>query len=91
MAQWALIHMFSLRVQTRFISMACSQTAGARIILKHGMHGRRHQPGSAPAGYQMIQLGSSTVYTNTIIVPAGTPVALAYQYGMIREASMADR
>jgi hypothetical protein len=39
-------------------------------------------PVSAPAGYQMIQLGSSTVYTNTIIVPAGTPVALAYQYGM---------
>jgi hypothetical protein len=39
-------------------------------------------PVSAPAGYQMIQMGSTTIYTNTIIVPRGTPVALAYQYGM---------
>jgi hypothetical protein len=39
-------------------------------------------PVSAPAGYQMIQMGSTTVYTNTIVVPRGTPVALAYQYGM---------
>ena len=38
--------------------------------------------GSAPAGFKMIQQGSSTVYTNTIILPAGTPVALSYQYGM---------
>lgn len=39
-------------------------------------------PVSAPAGYQMIQEGSSSIYTNTIIIPAGTPVALSYQYGM---------
>lgn len=39
-------------------------------------------PVTAPAGFQMMQMGSSTIYTNTIIVPAGTPVALAYQYGM---------
>lgn len=36
----------------------------------------------APAGYQMIEQGSSTVYTNTIVLPAGTPVGLSYQYGM---------
>jgi hypothetical protein len=39
-------------------------------------------PVSAPAGYQMFRVGSTTIYTNTITVPAGTPVALAYQYGM---------
>lgn len=39
-------------------------------------------PISAPPGYQMIQVGSTTVYTNTIILPAGTPVALSYQYGI---------
>jgi hypothetical protein len=39
-------------------------------------------PVPAPPGYQMIQEGSTTVYTNTIIVPKGTPVALSYQYGM---------
>jgi hypothetical protein len=40
------------------------------------------EPVSAPAGYQMIEAGSSTIYTNTIVLPAGTPVALSYQYGM---------
>jgi hypothetical protein len=39
-------------------------------------------PVSAPAGYQMIQEGSSGIYTNTIVIPRGTPVALSYQYGM---------
>jgi len=39
-------------------------------------------PVSAPPGYQMIREGSTTIYTNTIIIPAGTPVALSYQYGM---------
>ena len=39
-------------------------------------------PVSAPPGYQMIREGSSTIYTNTIIIPAGTPVALSYQYGI---------
>jgi hypothetical protein len=41
-------------------------------------------PYSAPYGtaYQMIQQGSSTIYTNTILVPAGTPVALNYAYGI---------
>ena len=34
------------------------------------------------AGYQMIQQGASTIYTNTIIVPAGTLVAFEYKYGM---------
>lgn len=39
-------------------------------------------PVSAPAGYQMVQEGSSDIYTNTIMIPAGTPIALSYQYGM---------
>jgi len=39
-------------------------------------------PVSAPPGYQMIREGSSTIYTNTISIPAGTPVALSYQYGI---------
>jgi hypothetical protein len=36
----------------------------------------------APAGFQMIEEGTSTIYTNTVILPAGTPVALSYQYGV---------
>jgi hypothetical protein len=36
----------------------------------------------APAGYQMIEEGTSTIYTNTVVIPAGTPVALSYQYGV---------
>ena len=39
-------------------------------------------PVAAPPGYQMVEVGATTVYTNTIIMPAGTPVALSYQYGM---------
>jgi len=39
-------------------------------------------PVSAPAGYQMIEEGSSSIYTNTIVIPAGTPIAVSYQYGM---------
>ena len=30
----------------------------------------------------MVRVGATTVYTNTIILPKGTPVALSYQYGM---------
>jgi hypothetical protein len=39
-------------------------------------------PVNAPAGYQMIEEGLTTIYTNTIIVPAGTPVDYQYKYGM---------
>ena len=39
-------------------------------------------PVQAPPGYQMIRVGSTTFFTNTIIMPAGTPVPLSYQYGM---------
>ena len=41
-------------------------------------------PVSAPYGtaYEMVQQGSSTIYTNTVLVPAGTPVALDYAYGI---------
>lgn len=39
-------------------------------------------PVPAPAGYQMVEQGLTTIYTNTIIMPAGTPVSFAYKYGM---------
>jgi hypothetical protein len=39
-------------------------------------------PVAAPPGYEMTEVGSSLIYTNTIIIPRGTPVALSYQYGM---------
>ena len=39
-------------------------------------------PVSAPAGYEMVRVGSTTIYTNTIIMPAGTVVGLSYQYGI---------
>jgi hypothetical protein len=39
-------------------------------------------PVSAPSGYQMTEEGTSTIYTNTILIPAGTTVGLQYQYGM---------
>ena len=38
-------------------------------------------PAPAPAGYQMVEVGLTTVYTNTIIIPAGIPVAFNYKYG----------
>lgn len=38
-------------------------------------------PTPAPPGYQMIQQGSSTIYTNTIIVPPGSPDVI-YKFGM---------
>lgn len=39
-------------------------------------------PASAPPGYQMIEEGLTTIYTNTIIIPAGTPIGFDYKYGM---------
>jgi len=39
-------------------------------------------PASAPPGYQMVEVGTSTIYTNTLVIPAGTPVAFDYKYGM---------
>jgi hypothetical protein len=39
-------------------------------------------PLPAPPGYQMVRVGSTTVFTNTLMLPAGTPVPLSYQYGM---------
>jgi hypothetical protein len=44
-------------------------------------------PAPAPPGYQMIEQGLSTIYTNTIIMPAGTPVSFAYKYGMDASAA----
>jgi hypothetical protein len=37
---------------------------------------------AAPQGFQMIEEGSTLIYTNTIIIPAGAPVLLTYQYGI---------
>jgi hypothetical protein len=39
-------------------------------------------PTPAPPGYQMVEVGTSTIYTNTISIPGGTPVKFAYLYGM---------
>jgi hypothetical protein len=39
-------------------------------------------PSPAPPGYQLFQQGSSGIFTNTIILPAGTPVSFEYKYGM---------
>jgi len=34
--------------------------------------------------YQMMQQGSSTIYTNTVLLPAGTMIAFEYKYGILR-------
>jgi hypothetical protein len=39
-------------------------------------------PTAAPPGFQMMQEGTSTIYTNTIVIPAGTTVDCVYKYGM---------
>jgi len=39
-------------------------------------------PAPAPAGYQMMEVGVSSIYTNTVLIPPGTPVAFDYKYGM---------
>ncbi len=39
-------------------------------------------PLAAPPGYQMVEQGLTTIYTNTIVFPAGTPVDVFYKYGM---------
>ena len=39
-------------------------------------------PVAAPPGFQMTEVGTSTIYTNIFILPAGTPIALSYQYGI---------
>jgi len=39
-------------------------------------------PSPAPAGFQMIQSATPGIYTNTVIIPKGTPVHFDYKYGM---------
>jgi hypothetical protein len=39
-------------------------------------------PVGAPPGFQMVEQGLSSIYTNTITIPAGTPVKFVYLYGM---------
>jgi hypothetical protein len=39
-------------------------------------------PASAPPGFQMMQQGSSMIFTNTVTFPAGTPVYFEYKYGI---------
>ena len=37
---------------------------------------------SPPSQYQMFPVGSSQVYTNTLLIPKGNPVALTYKYSI---------
>jgi hypothetical protein len=39
-------------------------------------------PVSTPSQYQMIRQGTSTIYTNTIILPVGPYLSFQYKYGM---------
>jgi hypothetical protein len=39
-------------------------------------------PSPAPPGFQMTEVGVSTVYTNTVTLPAGTPLDFLYKFGM---------
>jgi hypothetical protein len=39
-------------------------------------------PAPAPPGYQMVEQGLTTIYTNTIIIPAGNSPDVAYKFGM---------
>ena len=39
-------------------------------------------PVPAPSQYQMIRQGTSTIYTNTIILPVGPYLSFQYKYGM---------
>ncbi|HEX4266195.1 MAG TPA: hypothetical protein VH597_17795 [Verrucomicrobiae bacterium] len=39
-------------------------------------------PASAPSGYQLIEQGQGNIYTNTIMIPAGTAVSFFYKYGI---------
>lgn len=38
-------------------------------------------PPAASAAYQMHEVGLTLIYTNTIVMPAGTPVSFQYKYG----------
>jgi hypothetical protein len=39
-------------------------------------------PSPAPPEYQMFEEGLTSIYTNTIIIPTGTPIAFDYKYGL---------
>jgi hypothetical protein len=39
-------------------------------------------PAPAPAGYQLMQEGSSMIFTNTVLMPVGTTIGLTYKYGI---------
>ena len=39
-------------------------------------------PAPAPAGFQLFEQGFTTIYTNTITIPAGSPVNFQYKYGI---------
>ena len=45
-------------------------------------------PATAPPGYQMVEQGLGLIYTNTIVIPAGTSVAFNYKYGTDPSASL---
>ena len=48
----------------------------------YGWEGGINPPPNAPPGYEMVEQGLTTIYTNTIMIPAGTPPAFSYKYGM---------
>ena len=39
-------------------------------------------PQPAPPGFQLFEVGLTTVYTNTLYIPAGTTLGFSYKYGM---------
>ena len=39
-------------------------------------------PAPAPQGFEMVEQGLTTIYTNTIIYPAGTSPSCSYKYGI---------
>jgi len=45
-------------------------------------------PMPAPPGFQMVEVGTSTIYTNTVIFPGGSPVDFSYKYGIDINAAL---
>jgi hypothetical protein len=39
-------------------------------------------PAAAPAGYRLYEQDLTGIFTNTILIPPGTPVAITYKYGI---------
>lgn len=64
-----------------------NQSAGDNVYLNGAFVGwyawsGGANPAPAPAGFQMVESNTSTIYTNTVVIPAGTTVDCVYKYGM---------